>query len=364
MTVMKCFIVCNMFPALVSNVVRAPGLRAEQLAFQARPHFDQVQYLMLRSRYDLLCRGPQVTSNLTAHRDFLVIDDARVKDFLNRQPPSVFVFSQPEMAGMLSPAIKRHTVVYDILAPKELELRSGKADATQIATAKRRHQTFLKFADRVLVNGEKNRLLFESDLADQKDVVTNAFCPLTPPSDSPEPPKRDHILFFSSAQKWTQNTPFLDAMAELMETKSDVKAVLMSPLKHHEDPESLAISQLIQIPNVRRIKSLSYPAHVSLLERCAGVMDWSIVNDERVNSTSTRLIQAVGSGAAIFGNAGTGLDAFWGGYPGATSQDAPNAAKLEAFIDDALAGTFAPDLERAGNWNRQLLENPSVFGGL
>ena len=32
---MDCYIVCNMFPPLVSDVVRAPGLRAEQLAAMA-----------------------------------------------------------------------------------------------------------------------------------------------------------------------------------------------------------------------------------------------------------------------------------------------------------------------------------------
>ncbi len=38
-----------MFPPLVSQVVRAPGLRAEQLAHQAAPHFDNVRYVMPKS---------------------------------------------------------------------------------------------------------------------------------------------------------------------------------------------------------------------------------------------------------------------------------------------------------------------------
>lgn len=358
---MNCYIFCNMFPALVSDIARAPGLRAEQLAHQAKPHFENVRYVMTRSRYNMLTNSNHLSHIMRSHPDFLVIDDTKMNDFLNRLEPSVFVFSQVEMASVLSSEMKKHRVVYDILAPKVLELRCGGAKQEEIQIAQSRHSTFLKRADRILVNGAKNLELFQNDLENRAQVVLNPFCPL-PPADQKVP--RDHIMFFAGAQKWTDNAPFLLAMADLLEHRDDLNVLFLAPLKHHEDPESVAISRLIQYPNLRRVSSLTYPAHLQLLRRCAGVLDWSTVNEERVYSTSTRLIQAVSCGAAIFGNADTGLDHFWGEYPGTTSHDAPTAAQLETFIDQALAGEFSEHTTRAANWIAQTLGDPAVFGDL
>lgn len=361
---MDCYIVCNMFPPLVSDVVRAPGLRAQQLAQQAALKFDRVRYVMTKSRYDMLTKSHTVCHGLRSHPDFIVVHDSYLHFFIERLERSVFVFTQLEMDAFFRQAQKRHYVVYDMLASKTLELRCGDAKPKQVAIFEERQRRFTDQADRVLVNAEKLQEL-ESEILNQRrdEVINNPFCPVPPQIDG-DAPARDHILFFSAAQPWTNNAAFLRAMADYLSDRPNLPAYFMTSLKGHENPESISISRLQQMPNVRRMSALSYPAHQAVLARCMAAMDWSAVNDERRYSTSTRLIQAVGSGAALFGNADTGLDNYWGGYPGATSETEPDAQLLGDFIDKATSGAYAGDLRRAADWNKAVLNDRKIFGGI
>lgn len=356
---MDCYVVCNMFPPLVSDVVRAPGLRAEQLAHQAKAQFGRVIYLMLKSRYNMLLRAAPAIQRVRAHPDFLVIHDTYMNEFLDRIDRSAFVFTQPQMRPLFERVIGRHAVIYDILAPKALELRCGGAAQNEIKAAENTHRFFADHADRILVNGSKNMDLFGADLerAGAKGH-NNPFCPMV--GELPEE-ERLGVMFFSSAQKWTNNASFLNNIATCLADRPEVNAYFMSALKPHEDPESTAISRLLQLPNVRRVSGLSYPAHLGLLARCACVMDWSRVNEERRNSTSTRLLQAVASGAAILGNAGTGLDAFWPDYPGENHEDVPGSRDISDFIDAALSGHHRDQIAAAQASNRQVLSDASLF---
>ncbi len=289
--------------------------------------------------------------------------DSYLQYFLDRIDRSVFVFTQVEMPDFFNRALKRHYVVYDLLASKRLELTCGGAKPGEIVAADRKHRRFAELADRILVNGPKLQALNEALLAPRKDVtLLNPFCPIMP--DRGPAGARDRIMFFSAGQRWTNNRPFLDAMADVLAARPDLEAYFMTALKPHEDPESIAISRMQQLPNVRRITALSYTAHLAVLGRCMAVLDWSSVNDERLYSTSTRLIQAVSGGAAVFGNAETALDAYWRGYPGATSAAEPDAETLSGFIDKAAAGGFARDLKRAAEWNRTALADTRIFGGI
>ena len=361
---MDCYIVCNMFPPLVAPVVRAPGLRAEQLAHQAALAFGKVRYLMTKSRFDLLVRDSGVSNGIRAHPDFIVVHDNYLGYFVDRIERSVFVFSQVEMPELFRLAQTRHYVVYDLLAAKALELRCGNAQPKEIEAAEDRHRQFAENADRILVNGPKLRALNANLLGARKtDTINNPFCPVVPDRQTAGM-LRDCIMFFSAAQRWTNNRALLGAIADVLSRRSDIRAYFMTPLKPHEDPESIEISRMQQMPNVRRVTTLSYPAHLALLARSVAVLDWSAVNEERRYSTSTRLIQAVGHGVAVFGNAGTGLDAYWGGYPGLASEAKPDADMLEAFIDGAASGAFAGDLRRADKWNRAVLADTRIFGGI
>ena len=193
-------------------------------------------------------------------------------------------------------------------------------------------------------------------------MVNNPFCILDGAGNSDS--ERSVFLFFSSAQKWTNNSHFLRSMASFLSQERSIQSVLISPLKSHEDAESPALSVLEELPNVRRFSSLSYRAHSALLKKCTAVMDWSSMNIEREYSTSTRLIHGVASGAAIFGNGNTGLDRFWNSYPGMAPTDAPDEAVIGSFLGDVNGGIFRDSISNARRWNDLVLNNQCVFGGI
>nr|WP_321365609.1 hypothetical protein [uncultured Celeribacter sp.] len=352
-----------MLPPLVSNVVRAPGLRAEQLAFQAKTQMDRVIYVMPKSRYDLLARANTVIRSVNAHPDFLVLHDDKIDIFFERIERSAIVFTQLEMVPIFRQALKKHFVIYDVLAPRALEFIHAGASEEKIKQTETLHVECLTSADRVFVNGPKTMELFSEELSALKSVCLNPFTPL-PAKNDHKAPTRENILFFSGGQKWTNNAPFLKAMAEVLEHQPEQQAFLMSPHKHHEDPESVGLSRLLQLPNVRRVTGLSYPAHLALLKSCYGVMDWSVVNEERTYSTSTRLIQSVSVGTPIFANAQTGLDRIWAPFPGMTSQNEPDPEQLMTFISAAKKGQFDTALQYAKTKAAEILNDPSLFGDI
>ena len=49
---------------------------------------------------------------------------------------------------------------------------------SKINDAEKLNKEFIKLADRVFVNGEKNLLLFKNELKRNQDVQNNPFCPL------------------------------------------------------------------------------------------------------------------------------------------------------------------------------------------
>ncbi len=300
-----------MFPPSKADIVRAPGLRAEQLFQQAKLNFSDVKYLMFTSRKKLLYdrKKDYVFRGILNNKEFIFIDDDYLDNFLNLIDKSVFVFSQLEMDKAFFKAKKKHFVIYDILAPKYLELKCGQSSFSKIIEAEKLNKEFIKLADRVFVNGEKNLLLFKNELNKNQEVYNNPFCPLSIRPSFKN--KRDQILFFSGGQKWTDNSLFLKNIYLCLEKMLNVDAILISDLKDHENPEAKWISKLVQLPNVKRYQSLSFNAYKFLLKRVAGTLDWSSPNEEREFSTSTRIIQAVANGSAVFTLGNTGLDYFW-----------------------------------------------------
>ena len=74
-----------MFPPSKSDIIRAPGLRAEQLFQQAKLNFSDVKYLMLTSRKKLLYerRKNYVFRGILNNRDFIFIDDDYLDIFVD-----------------------------------------------------------------------------------------------------------------------------------------------------------------------------------------------------------------------------------------------------------------------------------------
>lgn len=357
---MDCYIVCNTFPPSVSNVVRAPGLRAEQLAHQARKHFGRVYYLMLKTRFDMLSRQLADGWNLDTSPDFIVIHDVFLERFLNRIPRSTFVFTQVEFEPFFDAARQNHTVVYDVLAPRELEFAEAGKDVDNVNLVKYRHYLMSERAERVFVNGPKTIEHYREHFERREQVMNNPLCPLSTPT---SPRERDKLLFFGSSQLWTDNSPLLEVMCDFLGQRPDIVAYLLTPEKRHEDPESRFISRLSLLPNVRIVNSLSYTAHMALLSQCYAAIDWSRPRSERPYSTSTRMIQAVAAGCAVFTNV-TALVHYWRDFPGETSDEPPTLEKISHFVDAARSGEYAPALKDAAAWNEGILSDTALFAGL
>ena len=362
---MNCFIVCNMYPPAKLNFVRAPGLRAEQLFYQAKLNFPKVKYLMLTSRKKLLnSRGEKyVFKGFYRNKDFIYIDDDLFEDFLQRIEPSVFVFSQLEMKSIILRAAKNNFIIYDILAPRHLELQCAEGfSKNSLDEAINLNKLFIEISDRVFVNGLKNLDFFKDQLSKHKNVLNNPFCPLVtePAFDH----SRNKILFFSGGQKWVDNSLFLQNIYECLKNMPEIEAIFVSDLKDHENPEAKFISKLVQLPNIIRYESLSYFAYKSLLSKVAGTLDWSSINIERKYSTSTRIIQSVGCGSAVFTLEDTGLDFFWNNFPGERSINPPSAEQIKSFICSAINHNYKNDLLDAYNWNLKVITNKKYFANI
>lgn len=364
---MACFIVCNMFPPEVSPDVRAPGLRAEQLFHQAKQEFDEVYYIMFKSRFDLLTKRRNIGLSYKASPNFLVIHNIYLERFLDRTEPSTFIFTQVEFFEAFKTVRShgKHKIVYDILAPKALELKCAGASEKKVGLTDFVNGRMISQADRVFVNGQKNRDLYDQHISQIDSVFLN---PLTPvrQHDLKKGPSRDFVFFFGTSQKWTDNSYLLEHMSEFLAENPDVKSFVLTPaIVDQSSRESIYLSRLYHLPNVRMVWNLSYESMLSLLMRSYAILDWSVLNEERHNSTSTRLIQAVSYKCPIMGNSDTGLDYFWPEYPGVTLDTYPTYSEIDYFISEAKSGAYKALIEQAQERNEEVLgAGNELFEGL
>ncbi len=360
---MNCFIVCNMYPPAKLNCSRAPGLRAEQLFYQAKLNFEKVKYLMLTSRKELLFSRNKkyIFKGFYQCKDFIYLDDDTLDEFIKRISPSVFVFSQLEMKeAFFKVRTRRHFIIYDILAPRHLEYKCSNNFSNELVNeAIKLNSDLINSSNRVFVNGKKNINLFKKELSKHKNVLNNPFCPI-----SKKPSfnySRNKILFFSGGQRWVDNSLFLKNIYECLSKVSDINAIFISDMKSHENPESKFISKLVQLPNVIRYESLSYSSYKVLLTQVAGTLDWSAINEERIYSTSTRIIQSVSMGSAVFTLANTGLDYFWGDFPGEKSKNPPTPEEINKFLKKSIDQSYIDNLKNAFEWNLKVVSNKKYF---
>lgn len=305
---------------------------------------------MTRSRYNELTKNMALCHTLRSHPDFMVVEDRSIDTFLQRLEPSMFVFGPEDAAQMLIPELDKHVAVTDILG----------ADTIHQYAAQNR--ALLDRCDRLLINAATDVTRFSKLFDGRENIGLNPFCPIAQPPGAFA--QRDSILFASSPPSDPPNVSFLNEMAELVDQRPDLKFVFISPFAPLNDAENGAVSRLLHAPNIRHFSTLSHPAYCILMQRCAAIMYCSDGPKTHALSCSTHLVQAVANGAAILGNAHTGLDAFWPSYPGEKTATTPTHTQLAAFADRALAGDFAPALQHAQDWNAAVLADTQVFGGL
>ncbi|MCF3932606.1 hypothetical protein L1787_04140 [Acuticoccus sp. M5D2P5] len=354
-----CVIVANMTPAHFGWGVRAPSLRAEQLAHLARAVYDEVRFLIFLSRFNLLRQERGFAVLASSREDTTVIPASAFTTYAERLAPATFVFTQAEFAEEAAFAAARHTVVYDILAPRAKELAAGGAADAALQTHHDQHRRMIACARRVLVNGARSERLFADDL----QGADTALCPL-----APEPPTMartagDTLIFGGKPQRWTQSAPLFEAMAAYLTARRDVPAIMIAEPPKPNEAHAAAYSELFLAPNVTPLWNISHHNYQELLSRAAGYIDWAPLSDERTYATSTRILQAIAARVPVLHQAGTALDEFFDVFPGMCIEGPIEPRHVAAFAERAIAGGYDREVEAAAGRLAAFRTAP-VFEGL
>lgn len=355
-----CYVVSNTLPPSFGWQVRARGVRAEQLAAQARLAFDEVRTVLFLERFQNLSADRGFAILAPAHEDTDIIPIGAFEAYVDRLPPSVFVFSQAEFVERAAYAARRHVIVYDILAPSEVTLRQSGASEQEIRQLQISHRRMLKMARRVIVNGEKSNRFFAQDLRDREHLVV----PLAPPLTHTAPRTRSHLLFGGPFPRWTDVTPIFRTMSAFAARNPHVPIIMMAPKGHSEDANALEYSVLWLMPHVTPMWNLSAQNDAEILSKCFGFVDWAPLNTERAHTTSLRTLQAVAAGVPVLHQMGTGLDVMWDPFPGERLEDPITPEDVTRFVTKAKAGAYEEAIRSAQAELERLRSDASCFEGL
>jgi len=355
-----CYVVANTPPPAFGWHVRARGVRAEQLAAQARLVFDEVHTVLPLERFYNLGAERGFSILAPAREDTTIIPLGAFEAFADRLPPSPFVFTQSEFVEKAVHAARRHTIVYDILTPSEVTLRQSGASDGEIRQLQLSHRRMLKIARRVIVNGEKSSHFFAKDLRDRDHVVTPLAPELPPPSNR----ARTHLLFGGPFPRWTDVTPIFRTMSAFAAASPEVPIIMMAPKGLSEDANALEYSALWLMPQVTPMWNLSAANDVEILSRCFGFVDWAPLNTERAHTTSLRTLQAVAAGVPVLHQLGTGLDVLWDPFPGERLEDPITPADVTRFVAKAKAGAYTEAVRTAQQALERWRRDPLPFRDL
>ncbi|MEO1105587.1 MAG: hypothetical protein AAFW98_17935, partial [Pseudomonadota bacterium] len=205
-----CYIVAGGLPPAMGWAQRASGVRADQLAAQARLVFDNVRIVLFLERFDLVLRERGVAILAAPREDVLIIPIDDFEEFCQRIDPATFVFSQSDLVEKATQAARRHVVIYDIITLVELALKRKGASKGELDQFKMQHRRMLTMAKRIVVSSHKIAERLSGDLSGRNVVVS----PLAPqPPSEPSRGPRTHMVLGGRAPRWIDRTPTFRAMA-------------------------------------------------------------------------------------------------------------------------------------------------------
>lgn len=355
-----CYIIAGALPPRFGWQVRARGVRAEQLADQARPAFDSVHIVLFLERFDNISADRGFAILAPAREDVTMIPLGAFEAFADSRPPSTFVFSQSEFVERAAHAAQRHTVIYDILAPSDVTLRQSGASEAEVRQFQINHRRMIRLARRVIVNGEKSARYFAEDLRDRDHVIS----PLAPELTNAGERSRTHLLFGGPFPRSTDVTPIFTTMSAFAAANPRVPIIMMAPKGPQEDANALEYSALWLMPHVTPMWNLSARNDAEILSRCFGFVDWAPLTTERSHTTSLRTLQAVAAGVPVLHQMGTGLDLLWDPFPGERLSTPITPQDVAAFVAKAKAGAYRAAVETARATLVDLRHDPAAFAGL
>ena len=340
--------------------MRARGVRAEQLAAQARLAFDEVRTVLFLERFDNLKAERGLAILATQREDTTILPIGAFHAYADRLPPATFVFSQSEFVEEAAYAAQRHQIVYDILAPSEVTLRQSGASEASIEHLRTCHRRMIRMARRVIVNGEKSSRFFSADLEGREVVIA----PLAPPLPERSARTRTHLLFGGPFPRWTDMTAIFRTMSAFAARNPRVPIVMMAAKAQTEDANTLEYAALSLMPQVTPLWNLSAQNDAELLSKCFGFVDWAPLNVERAHTTSLRTLQAVAAGVPVLHQMGTGLDVLWDPFPGERLEAPITPGDVDRFVERAQAGDYADAVRAAQVALAGWRDDPSPFVGL
>lgn len=358
-----CYIVANMLPPEYGWMTRAPGMRAQQLAHQARQHFKNVKYIIFFERFNMVENENGLFQRLSARSDTILIEKNFFHDFVHYADPSVIIFTQADFAAQAKMAKSKHLVIYDILAPKVLELENGDFDQKEIDDYRSNHAKMIDYAERVLINGDKLYHLLGLDFGLDANIYINKFTPVTALMDLQL--TGDYIVIPATEQRWTSKDNFLKIIHSYLASNSSTKAFVIQANTSCTHSNRY-LSALSLLPNTRMLCPMSTNNYHEILAHSSCLLSWDRGTTERIYSTSTRIIHAVSLGLPVLHQKNTGLDSFWPKFPGVRldSRISPSYEDVEIFIKSVHDGEYQSAISEAREEMRKVLSSTFFFEDL
>ncbi|MEM9223615.1 MAG: hypothetical protein AAGB11_14635 [Pseudomonadota bacterium] len=356
-----CYIVPSTLPSSFGWQPRASGIRAEQLAAQARLVFDEVRTVLILERYDLL-RSDRGFATLAAPRaDTIIIPEADFKRFCDRVAPATFVFMHSDFADRAAEAAGKHTIVYDIGSLQELRLERAGASEGQLSLFRTQHEKIIELSRRAIVDNPKAARWLKSDLKGQDKSVA----PLAPDvASSPTQETRTHLLFGGRVARWIDMAPTYRTMAAYLADKPSVPAIMVAPDPKDGDPNVMERSALSLMTHVTTLWNLSVHNQAEIFAMSFGAVDWAPLDEERVHSLSLPTLQAVAAGVPVLNQPGTPLDDLWDPFPGERLQEPLNVNAVSTFVERARSGVYDDAVKKAQATIARWRTEPGPFEGL
>ncbi len=357
-----CYIFCNSLLPTMGWYTSGPGIRAHQLAYQARKYFSSVKFVFTEDvLQSTLPTNSNRFSNWNRHKDLVILGKNKVADFLSGKRDDVFIFTQTMYHDIAQKVCRNNTVIYDYLACKHLELQH--ISPYQADSAKAVEIEMAKLSDRVFYNGGKKKKILMEYIGDGEKLFPN---PLVPVDKLVNKTKAFDVCFGGEIQFWNNPAKLFKSMSRLMQESKNIKAAFIflgNGGKDLDQSYSAYISELILSRNVAVFSAMEYINYRTLIASSSIFIDWNVPTKEREMSTSVRSIQSIRESTPVILNKNTDITWF-DDFPGFAFNDCPDVDMLKEVIDAVKTGKIDKAMLEADEQNEKMLHNASYFEGI
>ncbi len=284
-------------------------MRARQLYVQLKSAGYDPEYLMLKERYVLTCEVSGL-GLARKHSALKLLPTGIFSKFANRIEPAAFIFTQANSPQEFKVASKRHRVILDCIARKDLEFAAmQRADLHKIYVAT--EKVYMDHADVILYTSPKLWDHIKSNY--DHDTAYNPFS-FWPERRS----KREKMtLAFGGVHSWIDYSESFYAIGEYFEANPDKRGFFfLGEVNGVTDRHAKGVSRLMGLPNVSVLNSLPFEQLVDVISRSHLFVGLSRLNEERSFATSVRTVHSISMGTPVFHNRGTGFDGVFPNFPG------------------------------------------------